>query len=81
MPWFQDDLGVVRPEFQAGRANRENSVLKSVLYGSLCFRFDHFLSCFLNVLQSESNHFSSFGVFFLVYFLPFFFNSLIYVAF
>ncbi len=23
MPWFQDDLGVVRPEFQAGRASRE----------------------------------------------------------
>ncbi len=21
MPWFQDDLGVVGPEFQAGRAN------------------------------------------------------------
>jgi len=54
---------------------KKYSVLKSVLFGSLCFRFDNFLSCFLNVLQSESNHFSSFRVFF-VYFLPFFFNSI-----
>ncbi len=42
----------------------------SALYGSLCFRFDNCLSCFLNVLQSKSNHFSTFCVF-LVYFLPF----------
>ncbi len=39
------------------------SVLMSALFGSLCFRFDNFLCCFLNVLQSESNHFSSSDVF------------------
>ncbi len=56
------------------------SVLMSALYGSLCFRFDNFLSCFLNVLQSESNHFSSFDVFLLIVFV-FFFNSVLQAAF
>ncbi len=40
----------------------QDSVLVSVLFGSLCFRCDNFLSCFLNVLQSESTHFSSFSL-------------------
>ncbi len=46
------------------------SDLMSALYGSLCIRFDYCLSCFLNALQSMSNHFYFFGIFFLVYFLP-----------
>ncbi len=42
MPWFQDDLGVVRPEFQAGRASRERLQVSNSLKPTLVLVAEQF---------------------------------------